>query len=84
MQVSEGEHGGQFHICNGNRIFSEWDTEDIAFSAYTLGAQPCIIEYQDDGYERDIEVTAITEKRAADMEAAQAAKDLQQRLRFGL
>jgi len=26
----------------------------------------------------------ITEKSAADMEAAQAAEDLQQRLRFGL
>lgn len=47
-----------------------------------LGAQPCIIEYED--YERDIEVTVITEKSAADMEAAQAAEDLQQRLRFGL
>lgn len=33
VEVSEGEHGGEFHMCNGNRIFSEWDTEDIAFSA---------------------------------------------------
>ena len=63
------------------KVFSEWDTEDVGFSAYTLAAAPCSIEFE--SRDDDLWINVMCEKDMEDTLAEQVAEDLAERLRLG-
>ena len=82
VKVSQGEYGGSFRTVGNVKVFSEWDTEDCSFSAYTLAPAPCFIEFA--GRSEDLWINVLCEKDMKDTLDEQLAHDVAQRLRLGL
>lgn len=74
---------GSFRTVGNVKVFSEWDTEDTAFSAYSLAPAPCFLAapHRRRG---DLRINVMCEKEMEEVLAEQVADDLAQRLRLGL